>query len=290
MKIVKIGLIQVDNRRGGDIKKKWEHMLDLCSRCIDDGADLVFFPEAYQYTHDRDIINRTSEMLETAAEWKEKCAAIAKISGRYIVPWDYEIEDGKIYNTSYILDRGGKEIGRYRKVHLTYAELSSGLTNGDSLPVFDLDFGRIGIMICFDNYFPETARILGNKGARLILYPLYGDTLISQWELKMRARAADNSVYIASCQIGDQLDIAYTGMVNKKGNVICRIDNFGTYRIAEIEPEYRVITHTTGSKEYSEDINYYLEKCRQPAVYRSLVCETETRKSWDEIFLGHLPK
>ena len=125
-------------------------MLDLCSRCIDDGADLVFFPEAYQYTHDRDIINRTSEMLETAAEWKEKCAAIVKISGRYIVPWDYEIEDGKIYNTSYILDRGGKEIGRYRKVHLTYTELSSGLTNGDSLPVFDLDFGRIGIMICFD--------------------------------------------------------------------------------------------------------------------------------------------
>ena len=43
--------------------------------------------------------------------------------------------------------------------------------------MFDLDVGRIGIMICFDNYFPESARILGLRGAQLILYPFYGDTM-----------------------------------------------------------------------------------------------------------------
>lgn len=277
-------------RLGGDIKKKWEYMLGLAGRCIDDGADLVFFPEAYQYTQDRDIIYRTSEMLETAAEWKEKCSAVAKSSGTYIVPWDFEIDGGKIYNTSYIIDRGGNEIGRYRKVHLTHSELESGLTNGKSFPVFDLDFGRIGIMICFDNYFPESARILGNSGASLVLYPLYGDTLIPQWELKMRARAVDNSMYVASCQIGGQLDIAYTGMVNKNGEVICRLDSFGTHRVVEIEPDRCVITHTTGDKEYSEDIRCYLERCRQPAAYAPLIHGPAEPKSWNEIFFGNPPK
>jgi predicted amidohydrolase len=290
MKRAKIGLIQVDMRLGGDIRKKWEYMLGLAGRCIDDGADLVFFPEAYQYTQDRDIIHRTSEMLETAAEWKEKCSAMAKSSGTYIVPWDYEISGGKIYNASYIIDRSGNEIGRYRKVHLTYSELDCGLTNGSGFPVFDLDFGRIGIMICFDNYFPESARILGNAGASLVLYPLYGDTLIPQWELKMRTRAVDNSMYVASCQIGGQPDIAYTGMVNKNGEVICRLDSFGTHRVVEIEPDRCVITHTTGSKEYSEDIRRYLERCRQPAAYAPLIREPAETKSWNEIFLGKTPK
>lgn len=115
------------------------------------------------------------------------------------MPWDYEYNDGKIYNSSYILDRNGVELGRYRKTQLTIGE--HDLTPGDDIPVFDLDFGKVGIMICFDNYFPEVARVLGLKGAELVLSPLYGDTLIPQWEIKMKARAIDNSMYIASSQI-----------------------------------------------------------------------------------------
>lgn len=290
MKKTKIGLIQVDLSLGGDIRAKWGCMTELAGRCIDEGADLVFFPEAYQYTQDRGIIYRTSEMLETAAEWKEKCSTLAGKNKVYVVPWDYEIKDGKIYNASYILDRNGTETGRYRKVHLTHSEIESGLTNGCELPVFDLDFGKIGIMICFDNYYPEAARILGNRGAVLVLYPLYGDTLIPQWELKMRARAVDNSMYVASCQIGSRLDTAYTGLVNPRGEVICRLDSFGSCMVAEIEPERRVITHTTGSSEYKEDIRDYLERCRQPDAYGMLLRKPEKMKSWDEIFLGNAPK
>lgn len=275
---------------GGNIRQKWSHLSDLALRCIEDGADLVFFPEAYQYTQDMDIIHRTSEFLETAAEWKETCMSLAKKHGVYIVPWDYEIKDGKIFNMSYIIDRCGNEIGSYRKVHLTYSELKSGLSNGTEFPVFDLDFGKVGIMICFDNYFPETARILGNQGAKLVLYPLYGDTLIPQWELKMRTRAIDSTMFIASCQIGSRLDIAYTGIVNPCGEVICRIDSFGTHRVMEIESEREVITHTTGSELYSEDIRLYLNRCRQPAAYAPLLKQSANINTWDEIFLGNVPK
>ena len=275
---------------GGNIHQKWSYLSDLALRCIEDGADLVFFPEAYQYTQDRGIIYRTSEFLETAAEWKEKCMLLAKKHGVYIVPWDYEIKDGKIFNMSYIIDRCGTEIGSYRKVHLTYLEIKGGLTNGTEFPVFDLDFGKIGIMICFDNYFPETARILGNQGANLVLYPLYGDTLNPQWELKMRARAIDNTMYIASCQIGSRLDIAYTGVINPCGEVICRIDSFETHRVVEIEPEREVITYTTGNDSYSENIHLYLNRCRQPAAYTPLLNQSANISTWNDIFLGNIPE
>jgi hypothetical protein len=103
--------------------------------------------------------------------------------------------------------------------------------------VFDLDFGKVGIMICFDNYFPEVARILGIKGAELVLYPLYGDTLNPQWELKMKARAVDNTMYVAPCQIdmkyGIKMGISYTGMIDPEGNTIARLPEVGTWEVVE---------------------------------------------------------
>lgn len=286
----KIGLIQVDLSAGGSIRERWDKLTVLAENCLDNGADLAFFPEAYQYTNDRRIINNPDGLTACAGEWKRKCSALAKKYGAYVAPWDYEICGGNIYNTSYILDRKGMEIGRFRKVHLTYDEIMWGLTNGEDFPVFGLDIGKVGIMICFDNYFPESARILGNRGAELVLYPMYGDTLIPQWELKMRTRAVDNSMYIASCQIGGRLDIAYTGAVNPYGEVIARIDTYDTWRVVEIEMGRQVVTHTTGTAEYKEDIRRYLEKTRNPAAYKGLLEKPEDTLSWDEIFFGEPPK
>ena len=289
MKKVKVGLIQVDMDSVGDIRKKQENLLYLAQHCCEESADIVFFPEAYQYTQNRDIITRPDELIAFAAEFKSQCAELAKKYHAYIVPWDYDIEDGKCYNMSYILDRYGNEIGKYRKVHLPYEEIIKGIANGSDYPVFDLDFGKVGIMICFDNYFPETARILGVNGAELVLYPLYGDTLIPQWELKMRARAVDNSMYIASCQLSHGSDIAYTGIVNPKGDVIARIERAGTWNVVEIDAGQRVITHTSGNPQYSEDIRLYLERTRQPKSYAPLLDIPEKTADWNEIFLGKIP-
>lgn len=65
-----------------------------------------------------------------------RCAALAREYHAYIVPWDYEPRyDGRVYNSAYILDREGREIGRYHKVNLTYGELTGGIVNGDDCPV-----------------------------------------------------------------------------------------------------------------------------------------------------------
>ncbi|MBE6589971.1 MAG: carbon-nitrogen hydrolase family protein [Ruminococcaceae bacterium] len=289
MRRVKIGLIQVEQRSEEDYEVRTKKLLDAARECYLEGAELVFFPESYQHVTNREIIYRPEELRLLNAEWKERCATLSREFGAYLVPWDYEVaEDGSIYNASYILDRDGKEVGRFRKVHLTHGEEMKGISHGMDFPVFNLDFGKVGIMICFDNYFPESARILGNRGAELVLYPLYGDTLIPQWELKMRARAIDNSMYVASCQIGGDLHKAYTGLVSPNGDVLCRLESYSSHLVVEVEMGKEVKTGTTGMAGYTENLRAYLERCHRPDAYAGLLEMTPVRE-WEEIFHGKVP-
>ncbi len=102
-------------------------------------------------------------------------------------------EDGTYANTALLFDRSGKVAGKYKKVHAAVdhfegeppwsqppqgKELDWFLTNdpewkmqrGDDFPVFDLDFGRIGILTCYDGWFPETHRMLSLRGAELLVW------------------------------------------------------------------------------------------------------------------------
>ena len=167
---VKIGLIQVNQIPEDRYEQRLDILENMARACYEEGAELVFFPEAYQHVPDRSVKSDHDRLVRLYNGWKARCAALAREYHAYIVPWDYEPRyDGRVYNSAYILDREGREIGRYHKVNLTYGELTGGIVNGDDCPVFNLDFGRIGIMICFDNYCPEIARIMGNRGAELIL-------------------------------------------------------------------------------------------------------------------------
>ncbi len=287
---VKIGLVQVCQHSSDDYDTRISKLLDSAERCYYDGAELVFFPEAYQHVPNRGIVYLPEILRKKAAEFKEQCSALAQKHNAYIVPWDYEATpDGKIYNSSYILDRSGKEVGRFRKVHLTHTEEMRGISHGEDFPVFDLDFGKVGIMICWDNYFPESARVLGNRGAELILYPLYGDTLYPAWELKLRTRAADNCMYIASCQIGPTSDIAFTGLVDPRGEIVARLDTFPSHMVVDVEMGMPVDTHTTGRSQFTENLRKYTASCRYPKAYSGLL-EEPPEADWNEIFYGNPPK
>lgn len=282
----KIGLIQVNAQYGPDVTVEscLEELLELAERCLRDGADLVFMPETYQYKNARHIPRRELAARYSEA-YKMKCAALARKYAAYVVPWDNEVDEaGRLYNTSYILDRSGREIGRYRKVHLTRREKEK-LTAGTDFPVFDLDFGKVGIMICFDNYYAETARILALRGAELILYPLFGDTLNPGWEIKTRARAIDNSVYVAPCLLhspvrGDYF--VYTGMIAPDGEVLCKIEQYGTHRVVEIDLDRPVVTNIRAVNGSCEKIKPYLHKTRNVSAYGPLL-EPVDELDWDEI-------
>lgn len=208
------------------------------------------------------------------------------------MPWDYEIEGDRIFNTSYILDRNGNEIGRYRKVQITRGEEINGISKGDDFPVFDLDFGKVGIMICFDNYYQESARILALNGAEMILYPLYGDTLKPQWEIKLKARAIDNSVYVAPCHIGStpvNTLITFTGMVDPTGEVICKLEKQGSCKVVEVDFGKRVITCIMASKGHYEDLKQYLLRMRNKEAYKDIMKKIDLME-WDKIQLTQLPE
>ena len=116
---------------------------------------------------------------------------------------------GKVYNTSYIFDRDGKQIGKHRKAHLfdinvkngQYFKESDTLTSGDHATVFDTEFGKMGVMICYDIRFPEFARTMVLDGARMIFVPAAFNmtTGPAHWELTFRARALDNQIYMLGC-------------------------------------------------------------------------------------------
>jgi len=111
----------------------------------------------------------------------------------YIVAGILESDGGVVYNTVVLMDRKGELAGKYRKLSLPREEIEGGVTPGNSSPVFDTDFGRIGMMICWDVTFPETARTLTMKGAEVIFLPIWGGNLTLA-----KARAIENQVYLVS--------------------------------------------------------------------------------------------
>jgi predicted amidohydrolase len=97
-----------------------------------------------------------------------------------------------VYNTALLVDRKGKLVGSYDKVHPYSPELNDqGISAGRNVSVFKTDFGTVGIMICYDSWFTDVAELLALKGAEVILFPNAG-----YYRALMPARAADNRVRI----------------------------------------------------------------------------------------------
>jgi predicted amidohydrolase len=115
----------------------------------------------------------------------------ARKHNMYIVLSLNEKEGDYYYNTGLLIGRNGEIAGKYKKMQLPLCEGEDGITPGQDYPVFDTDFGKIGIMICWDHGFPEVARILTKKGAEILFLPTLWHT-----DIQAPARAVDNGVYV----------------------------------------------------------------------------------------------
>ncbi len=143
----------------------------------------------------------------------------AKKNNMWVVAGLTERVGDTVYNTAVLLDRRGQLAGKYRKVHLPREEWKKGITPGDSYPVFETDFGRIAIQICYDWFFPEPESIFSLKGAEIVFAPTWGNTLPDEegrvnGESVFRVRARDNGVYmVPSTYDGDSLIIDPMGRI-----------------------------------------------------------------------------
>src|SRR5262249_30167197 len=138
-----------------------------------------------------------------------------------------------IYNTAFLLGRDGKEIGRYHKVCPTIHERVC--TPGDRFPVFATkDLGGVGMLICYDMVFPETARCLPLGGADMIFHPTLGGAAIGDDDISraaFRTRAVENFVYIIVAQRGGGSMI-----VSPQGRILAEAKGVDSLAIADIDP------------------------------------------------------
>ena len=149
--------------------------------------------------------------------------------------------------------RSGEKIGKHRKVHLFDIDVKGGqafkesdtLTPGDNITVFNTEFGKIGLCICFDFRFPELGRLMAQDGAKIIIVPAAFNmtTGPAHWDLMFRSRAVDNQVYTIGCAPSRDVDSCYISygnslVVSPWGDILYKMNEKEGYKIIKLDLDY----------------------------------------------------
>lgn len=159
-----------------------------------------------------------------------RLAEVAKRRRTYIVAGLFEREAHTLYNVAVLLDRQGTIVGKYRKVYLPREDVEAGMTPGNNYPVFQTDFGTVGIMICWDHYYTNPAKAMAVQGADIIFVPAAGTTTLLE-----KARALENHVFLASSVHSDP----YAHIIDPAGEMVAESTTPGTPAIATIDLNHR---------------------------------------------------
>jgi predicted amidohydrolase len=212
-------------------------------------ADIIVLPEGITVVGTGKSYAEVAETIPgpTTARLGE----MARAKHSYIVAGIYEREGPAIYNTAVLIDRNGNLAGKYRKVYLPREEMEGGLTPGSDYPVFRTDFGKVGMMICWDLQYTDPARELALGGAELILMPIWGGNLVLG-----KARAIENHVFLASSGYDYP-----TYILDPDGEVLSEAPHRGAAAMATIDLNRRYINPWLGDmrgrfmKELRLDVN-----------------------------------
>ena len=174
--------------------------LDQLEAAACKGADIFITPECWLDGYAAPDKKSTPERLREVAQLLESSPYLQRVAREarekriWICFGFTSLEKGRVYNAAGLWDDGGRLVGVYHKTHLQAHDLQ--FSRGESLPVFASPWGPLGIMICADRRWPETARVLRLQGARLILNPTYG--FFGDFnEAMMRTRSYENECFIA---------------------------------------------------------------------------------------------
>ncbi len=177
--------------------------LGLARQAIERGSALIVMREDCNGAgnlalarYDRpDLLAELAEPI-TGGPTSDCLSGLAREGGCYVLGCFLEADGGRFYNTAALFSPTGKVAAKYRKTHLPPVERLL-LTPGDSLPVFDSEIGRIGLLICYDMMTPEVMRCLALQGADLVCWPSLG---YGWWDeagdFTICSRAHDNQVIL----------------------------------------------------------------------------------------------
>jgi N-carbamoylputrescine amidase len=261
MKNVKVAAIQMSCTR--NVKENIKKADRLVREAASKGATIILLQELFEniYFCQKEKL----EYYELSKTVEENDAinhftVVAKELGVVLPISFYERKNNARYNSIVILDADGRNLGLYRKSHIPDGpgyEEKFYFNGGDTgFKVFKTKYATIGVGICWDQWFPEAARIMTLKGAELLFYPTAigsepdgsGTESIKHWQRCMQGHAAANIVpVIASNRIGkeieDAMEIDFYGgsfMTDEKGKIIAEAKNqeeiiYSTYDLDDID-------------------------------------------------------
>ncbi|MBN4079935.1 acyltransferase [bacterium AH-315-C08] len=204
-------------------------------------ADLFVLPELFATGYrfkNRDEAHRFAEPVPDGITTRFLCGLAKKLNAHFIAGL-VELENDRVYNSSVIVGPKGL-IGRYRKIHLFDTEKSCFHAGTDAPPVFDLDGVKVGVMICFDWRFPETARSLALKGAEIIAHP--SNLVLPHCPQAMITRCLENRIFaITADRVGEEERIPGEKLTFIGQSQVVDPDGSILIRASETEEEVHIV-------------------------------------------------
>ncbi len=258
-----------------------QNMLPFIEKAGFEKADILCFCETALTTGIKAAPDDTTvwQDVTTGADmqWAAEQAARFKMN---LIMSNAGLCNGLLKNVAVVLNRKGEVAGHYEKVHVNKAERDNGRVGGDTWPVFELDFGKIGIMICHDMHFPEAPRCLALNGAEIIFWPThYGALWGDDYSMALlRATAILNGVFFASVSLapkpGEPWEarhhLARTGLLGPRGEWRFSAGFDPGLAIGEIDLDEKLVRPWFSKKRQDEYREMYLAD-RRPDTYGRLL-------------------
>lgn len=233
-----IALIQMS--MSDDAAVNLEKAGDLARAAREEGARIIALPELFATPYfcrrqDRALLDLAEPIPGPTTRF---LGGLARELRAVIIGSLFErVEDGLSFNTAVVLENDGTLLGRSRKMHIPqypdYEEKFYFAPGDTDYPVFATSAGRIAVPTCWDQWYPEVARIAFLKGAELIVYPtaigftgVLDERYREAWQTVMRGHAVANAVYVAAVnRVGVEGDMRFWGssfLADPFGTVVAR--------------------------------------------------------------------
>jgi predicted amidohydrolase len=237
----KVRLAAVHFRPSGKSpRQNCEEFAPLIAEAAKQKSDLVVLGETITYYGAGKTYPECAESIPGPST--KYFGELAKKHDLYIVVGLLERDRHLVYNVAVLIGPDGQVVGKYRKVCLPRGEIEGGCAPGSEYPVFQTRFGKLGMMVCYDGFFPEVARELSNRGAEVIGWPVWGcnPNLAS-------ARACENHVYVVSSTYEDiSRNWMVTAVFDHDGKTLAKAEKWNTLAIAEVDLDRRLQWNSLG--------------------------------------------
>ena len=163
--------IRPEAEKGDVVGGNRRQACEIIDRAARDGSDLVCLPEIFVHCNMsfEDVVENRAEPIPGPTT--EFVGDAARRNKCYVVISMLERDGARVYNSAALLGRDGAVVGSYRKVWPTVSEFDRGITPGTETPVFEADFGRVGLSLCSDINYPNVWQGLADNGAQLVCWP-----------------------------------------------------------------------------------------------------------------------